>query len=166
MYAGLAAFAKHLLTMPGAPLYLDNTDVANGLWLGHITESDDVLDAEGIHGATALDVEVLTGDAAGRMGGGWWRTERMAFEFPIEQQAPNSSSNFREFATSVQMLKHWGEQLRGRRVLIRTDNITTAACINKRSSKFDTLRPLVQELLAVTKEFDLDVRASHCRAQE
>jgi hypothetical protein len=83
MYAGLAAFAKHLLTMPGAPLYLDNTDVANGLWLGHIAESDDVLDAEGIHGATALDVEVLTGDAAGRMGGGWWRTERMAFEFPI-----------------------------------------------------------------------------------
>ncbi len=158
----LSRFSLALQQLKGRPIYLNNLSTDNGIWTGIIPESDELLDADGSFGVSVEDVEVLTGDAAGSMGGGWWRHRRMAFEFEPAFRAPRASSNYRELATALEMLKRWGPEMpRGQRVLIRTDNITTAACVNKQSTKHATLRPLVSELVQLVSDLGLDVRARH-----
>jgi hypothetical protein len=163
---GLEAFAAELDGIDGRPIFLDNLNSPNGFWAGALPESDDQLDADGVEGVSAEDIEILTGDASGKMGGGWWRHERMAFEFPVDESAPFKSSNFRELKTALKMLEHWGPELQRRRVkrvLIRTDNITTAAAINKLSSRWPDLRPLAEAFADVSRRCQLQVRARHIR---
>jgi len=159
--AGMCAFEAALERLPGRPIFLENVEAANGFWEGFLPDSDDQLDADGVEGVSTEDVEVLTGDASGKMGGGWWRSKRYAFAFPPEEQAPARSSNFRELRTAVEMIRHWGPELRGRRVLLRTDNITTAASVNRLSTRHETLRPLVDELLELVQRFGIQLRARH-----
>jgi hypothetical protein len=155
-------FWRELLTSrPRRRLYLNNLTVANGFWDGEIAETDEHLDRDGGDGVSAEDVEVFTGDAAGNAGGGWWRTRRMAVPFPLSERAPLKSSNFRELKTALAMLERWGPQLRGRRILVRTDNMTTMKVINKLTTASADLKPLAERIYALATEFDIDVRARH-----
>ena len=104
---------------------------------------------------------VFTGDAAGNMGGGWWRHKRMAFVFPDDERAPCKSSNFRELKLAVAMVERWGAANSNGRILIRTDNTTTAAVVNKLVTDSPDLSPLCQRLIDVSREHNVDVKARH-----
>jgi hypothetical protein len=150
-----------LETLPSRPVYLKNVGAPSGFWTGVIAEDDEALDADGAFGISAEDIEVLTGDASGTMGGGWWRHERMAFRFQPEECAPIVSSNYRELKTAVAMLQRWGPRLRGRRVLIRTDNSTTASVVNSMSTQAPALQDLARDLYDVCREYGIIVSARH-----
>jgi hypothetical protein len=159
LLADLAWWKQELPRLRGQSIYLCNLTVANGFWRGEISENDAVLDAAG--GAPSEDVAVITTDASGYGGGAWWLLEREAWHFEQSLRAPLKSSNFRELLTAVLSLERWGPQLRGRRVLIRTDNTTTASVLNTGDTPSSLLEPLARRLFDTVKKFDLRVAGRH-----
>ncbi len=157
--ADLRWWQEHLRELAGAPVYLSNLGVACGFWKGDIGEDDAAIDAAG--GVASEDVEVVTTDASGYGGGAWLREQRAAWPFGDDISAPARSSNYRELLTAVLALERWGPLLRGRRVLIRTDNTTTASVLNRVDTRFDTLWQLAERLLAVIERYDLRVAGRH-----
>ena len=157
--ANLRWWRATLPDLEGTRMYLTNISVANGFWRGAIAETDEELDANG--GAPVEDVAVITTDASGYAGGAWWLLERAAWAFDSHLRAPNLSSNYRELLTAILSLERWGPQLGGRRVLIRTDNTTTASVVNTGDTASPLLIPLARRLFEVVKKFDLKLAARH-----
>jgi hypothetical protein len=62
---------------------------------------------------------------------------------------------------TVKALETWGERWRGGRVLFRTDNVTTAAIINKLDTSSPELEPLARAMAELARRFDVDVAARH-----
>ena len=149
----------NLPALKGATIYLANLSTANGFWKGRVTDNDAELDASG--GVASEDIDVITTDASGYGGGAWFRHDRAAWHFDSTVRSPARSSNYRELLTAILSLERWGAQLRGRRVLIRTDNKTTMAVINKGNTSADTLDGLARRLYAVTQRYDIRVAARH-----
>ena len=147
-----------LQALKGEPIFLSNLAIACGFWKGGILEDDAFLDAKTV---SAEDVEVITTDASGYGGGAWWRLLRHIWSFEEGIKAPDRSSNYRELLTAVLSFELWGEQLRGRRILLRTDNVTTMSVVNKLDSKFDTLLSLARRLWAAVERYDLHIAARH-----
>ena len=155
----LVWWRSELPRLEGKKMYLTNLAVANGFWRGTIDETDEQLDAA--DGLSGEDVVVYTTDASGYAGGAWVYLKRAAWMFDEELRAPKKSSNYRELLTAVLALERWGPEHAGRRILIRTDNMTTASVLNKGDTRWATLEGLAHRLAAVVKKYDLDVSGRH-----
>ena len=157
----LGDWLKRLAAMPGTPIYLTDLGMPSGFWKGRIPETDEELDREGNLGQSGEDVTVITGDASGRASGGWYLDRRMVHLFPPEECAPVRSSNYRELKTVLLMLQRWGAELRGRRVLVRTDNTTTACAVNRGFAKAEGLAEVAEAIRQLTSELQISLAARH-----
>ena len=93
---------------------------------------------------------------------GWTRTGwKPTRDFDKSLRAPRKSSNYRELLTAVLAVEEWGDLNRGRRVLIRTDNMTTRSVINTGDTAYHTLEPLARRLHATVVKFDIELAARH-----
>ena len=112
-----------------------------GFWTGQCKDSHAELDRTS---ETRNGIPVYTGDAAGRGGGSHYRHLRLAWVYPPHLAAPNQSSNYRELDTVLRPLRVWGRRWRKRRVLVRSDNTTAVAVVNRGG----TMQPNLAQLSA------------------
>jgi hypothetical protein len=162
--AGLAAledWKRRLEVLPSTPIYLGDLTLPSGFWKGAGVEADEILDGDGVGGRSAHDVAVLTGDASGRASGGWFEDERMVYLFEPDECAPIRSSNFRELKTVLLMLERWGDKCEGRRVLVRSDNSTTVAAVNRGCSQHEGLRELAEAIRLRCQTLNIKLAARH-----
>ena len=155
----LRGWVPRLAELAFSPLFLSNLTMPSGFWRGHLSESDETLDAA--LGESAEQVEVLTGDACGDACGGWYRHHRFVSFFPPAECAPHFSSNYRELKTVLLMLRQWGESLRGRRVLVRSDNTTTVSTVNRGFSPHPELLPLANSIHDLAQSLGISLAARH-----
>ena len=140
-----------------------------GFWRGRVRDTHEDMDAT--H-RTSEGVVVITGDASGDQGAAVTvvRPEegerRAVWEYAVEDSAPLQSSNWREMDTVVRPLEMWGAELAGQRVLVRTDNTTARAVVNRRGTNSANLLPLSERLAAVCRRHDLDVAAVHIPGEQ
>ena len=71
------------------------------------------------------------------------------------------SINWRELLGVTRVVEQYGEQLRGRKVLLETDNTSAKGAAEKLFSKSEDMQELVRRLLEAAVRFDLDVRLTH-----
>lgn len=153
-----------LASPDGRRVYLSETGLNSSFWeSAQVTAPDGDID---VSGETEHGIDVITTDASGYAGGGWYRNERFRYDFNREEAAPFSSSNWRELHTIVQAVRRWAPKLRGRRVLIRTDNSTCVSVLTRRNSKSDSLRALYLELSSVARDYNLDLAARHIPGEQ
>ncbi|XRB21013.1 reverse transcriptase domain-containing protein [Pseudoscourfieldia marina] len=136
-----------------------------GLWKGGIDVPADVEELQLCTLPSDPSVHVITTDAAGIGGGGWYGPHRFQHKYDGNSRP---TSNFRELDTAVRALELWAPCLAGvqsnpTRVLLRTDNTTTMAVFNKRASAVEAYQALIQRLNAVIDKYHLDVAAQHIR---
>jgi hypothetical protein len=121
---------------------------------------------------TSDGVVVVTGDASGDQGAAVTVVRedegerRAVWEYAEGDSAPAQSSNWRELDTVVRPLEMWGAELAGQRVLVRTDNTTARAVVNRRGTNSANLLPLSERLAAVCRRHDLDVAAVHIPGEQ
>jgi hypothetical protein len=122
----------------------------------------------------------LTTDASETGWGGWISDHPLVMQEPHRQSweplvlnkheiahgrfdnyTSTNSSNFRELTAVTQALMSFREQVRGRRVLLRSDNSTTVACTNRWTTTSTNLAGKVEELMQLTQQLDITVTAIH-----
>lgn len=154
-------FWRTALADVSRPIFLSSLKSTSGFWLGKVVDEDAVIDHTSV---TADNVPVATYDASGTAGGAWFRNLRWFWPFPAEECAPHQSSNFRELATGVKTAAVIAPILAGeghKRALLRSDNSTAVAVINKKNTRSDNLEPLLAELLEIEKKYDVLFAARH-----
>ena len=157
--ASLARFSDSLSSPEGRRVYLLDTGFNSSFWHSSlVTSPDDVIDDLGV---TEQGIDVITTDASGYAGGAWFKHQRFRYAFDSCDASPHSSSNWRELHTIVQAVRRWASELRGRRVLVRTDNSTCVSVITRRTSKSPELRKLYLELSEICHEHSIDLAARH-----
>ena len=129
-----------------------------GFWTGQCKDSHAELDRTS---ETRNGIPVYTGDAAGRGGGSHYRHLRLAWVYPPHLAAPNQSSNYRELDTVLRPLRVWGRRWRKRRVLVRSDNTTAVAVVNRGGTMQPNLAQLSAAIQEVCRELDIDLAAIH-----
>ena len=139
-------------------IYLSRHPLTSGFWKGLVREDDALLDRTS---ETEEGIIVFTTDASGFGGGGWWKNERLHKFYTIEEGPKYRSSNWREMDMVKSSLEHWGEQWRGRRVLVRCDNSVTVSSIQKGRVKVKTLHTLFSQLTEVCAKYDINLAARH-----
>ena len=75
-----------------------------------------------------------------------------------EQRRP---INWRELLGIVRVVEVWGARMRGRAVLIETDNLTAWWAARRCSAKSPDMRELVRRLLTLCELHDVDLRLTH-----
>ena len=155
----LRDWTPRLAELALSPLFLSNLTMPSGFWRGHLSESDEAIDAA--HGKSVEQVEVLTGDACGDACGGWYKHHRFVSFFPPAECSPHFSSNYRELKTVLLMLRQWGESLRDCRVLVRSDNTTTVSSVNRGFSPYPDLGPVADEIHALAHSLGIRLAARH-----
>ena len=158
---GIAA----LLTQPAQlrRRYYPHSDPAlAGFWKGQCVDSHAYMDQ---YSRTSNGVPVITGDASGTGWGVHYDGKRALGAYSVADAAPNRSSNWRELDTAVKGLEKWGGTMRAGpgegRALVRSDNSTTVAVINKQATSSAHLVPLLRKLRGVCEEHGLEVAALH-----
>ena len=71
------------------------------------------------------------------------------------------SINWRELLGIVRVLTTYGEELRGRSVLIEGDNTASLAAAESQTSKAHDSQELVRRLVELIERYDLEVRFTH-----
>jgi hypothetical protein len=69
--------------------------------------------------------------------------------------------NWRELLGVVRVCEVWGARLRGRTLLIETDNMAAKGAAGKLSSKAADMQELVRRLYAFAEEYDFELRVTH-----
>jgi hypothetical protein len=140
--------------------YLDGTLAQNGFWKGvtDYTHAEmDLLQTAG------RGIPVVTSDAAGTSGGRFLYDSRKIKHYPPEHQAPLKSSNFREFDMVVEGVTDpsWAPAFAGGRLLVRTDNTTSASIVNRQGTMATELSGLSTELTDFCRVNNIDLAAVH-----
>ena len=111
-----------------------------------------------------LGVAVVAGTDASGWGYGnlvWLdghRSETQLRFTSIEQGKP---INWRELLGSVRIVETWGRQLRGRTLLIETDNMSARCAAGGMKSKAEDMQELVRRLLAACEDNEIELRMTH-----
>ena len=155
----LRSWVPRLENLVQAPIFLTNLAMPNGFWRGAISETDENIDAH--FGSSQESVEVITGDASGDAGGGWYGHRRLVHFYPPDECDPAQSSNFRELKIVLLMLQEWGELLRGKRVLVRSDNTTTVSVVNRGVSTATCLQDLGDTIYTLAQNLGIQLAARH-----
>ncbi len=113
---------------------------------------------------------MITRDATGT---GWsvhYDGKHALGAYSSEDAAPKRPSKWRELDTAVKGLEKWGETMRAGpgegRALVRSDNSTTVAVINKQATSSAHLVPLLRKLRGVCEKHGLEVAALHIPGKE
>ena len=117
-------------------------------------------------GLTTCGCPVITTDASGFGGGAWGPGFRYQFTFPENQQAPNKSSNWREFATILRTIEQRAPYLKNKKILVRTDNIVSMFIIQKQASMALEFNHMYQRLAAILLEYNIELAVRHVRGKD
>ena len=108
----------------------------------------------------AVDTVIAT-DACLQGAGGTCGKEYFRFTFPQELKDKVSGINQLEAITVVMALKLWGPSLRGLKFVIRCDNQTTVAVINKGSAHEEFLQACAREIAFLACKYEFEMNAVH-----
>lgn len=86
-------------------------------------------------------------------------SERMAGMWTESEAA--HSSNWRELSTVRLALDHWGSKLAGKSVLVRSDNTTTIAYVNRFGGRYKDLLSVATALLTSSWALGMELKAVH-----
>lgn len=154
----LQAWVELLQELPQRPFFLSHHPGTSGFWKGLVSDTDPDIDCRLI---TSVGIPVFTTDASGPRGGAWYLSSRLSFRF--NEIDCKRSSNWRELYTILHALERWGPQLAqgGPRVLVRTDNASAVAAVNRAYSTSADLNALAQRITAVAAGHGLVLAARH-----
>ena len=114
---------------------------------------------EGVAGEAAVTGTDASGWGAGQLAWIDGGREEVQLEFTsAEQRRP---INWRELLGILRVFEHFGARLRGRLVLVETDNMSAKGAAEKRASKAEDSQELVRRLLEVCEEHDIELRVCH-----
>ena len=69
--------------------------------------------------------------------------------------------NVLELKTVEVAMKIWGPHLRGKHIIVRSDNSATVSALNKGSSRSEEMLSIVQNLFWLSVEFDFKLTSKH-----
>ena len=71
------------------------------------------------------------------------------------------SINWRELLGVLRVVEQYGPQLRGRKILLETDNTSAKGAADKMFSKSEDMQELVRRLLEVSQQHDIEIQFTH-----
>ena len=87
------------------------------------------------------------------------RRAETVLRFSLAERA--RSINWRELLGIVRVVEQFGEELRGRSLLVEGDNTSSIAAASNESSKAEDSQELVRRLVELIERYDLSVRFTH-----
>ena len=107
------------------------------------------------------DLQFFT-DASGEIGcGGFFQGQWFQGRWPVEVVRLKRSIAWLEFFPVVVAIVIWGNSLKGKRIIIRSDNAAVVAIINKQSSKCSEIMKLVRFFVLQCLKFNVSFSARH-----
>jgi hypothetical protein len=107
------------------------------------------------------DVQLFT-DASGCIGfGGFFQVKWFKGEWPADVHAFNHSIAWLEFFPIVAAIVLWGGLLKGKRIILRSDNAAVVAIVNKQTSKCPEIMKLVRFFILQCLKSNLAFSARH-----
>jgi len=114
--------------------------------------------------APELGVAVVAGTDASGWGYGnlvWLDGHRSETQLRFTSVEQGKPINWRELLGSVRIVETWGRQLRGRTLLIETDNMSARGAAGKMRSKAEDMQELIRRLLAACEANEIELRVTH-----
>ena len=114
--------------------------------------------------AAELGTAVVAGTDASGWGYGnlvWLDGHRAETQLRFTSVEQGKPINWRELLGIVRIAETWGAQLRGRTLLIETDNMCAYGAAGKMRSKAEDMQELVRRLLATCEANDIELRMTH-----
>ena len=111
-----------------------------------------------------LGVAVVAGTDASGWGYGnlvWLDGHRSETQLRFTSIERGKPINWRELLGSVRIVETWGRQLRGRTLLIETDNMSARCAAGGMKSKAEDMQELVRRLLAACEDNEIELRMTH-----
>ena len=111
-----------------------------------------------------LAVAAITGTDASGWGTGqlaWVDGQRLESQLEFTHAERRRPINWRELLGIVRIVEQFGSLLRGRAVLIETDNMAAKGSAAKRSSKAEDMQELVRRLVAACELHRIRLRLTH-----
>ena len=111
-----------------------------------------------------LAVAAITGTDASGWGTGqlaWVDGQRLESQLEFTHAERRRPINWRELLGVVRIVEQFGSLLRGRAVLIETDNMAAKGSAAKRSSKAEDMQELVRRLVAACELHRIRLRLTH-----
>ena len=107
---------------------------------------------------------VITGTDASDLGCGavaWLAGAREEFQQlwgPFEKSLP---INMRELIGATRILEHWGPRLKGKKVILESDNMATVWCVRRRHARTDLMAEQLRRLYTVAARWDIEISIIH-----
>ena len=111
-----------------------------------------------------LAVAAITGTDASGWGTGqlaWVDGQRVETQLEFTHAERRRPINWRELLGIVRIVEQFGSLLRGRVVLIETDNMAAKGAASKRSSKAEDMQELVRRLVDACEKHQIKLRMTH-----
>ena len=106
------------------------------------------------------DINFFT-DASSTLGfGGFFQGDWFKGEWPAEAKQKHSIA-WLEFFPVVATVAIWGHSLKGKRIIIRSDNAAVVSIINKQSSKCPAIMKLVRFFVLQCLKYNLSFHSRH-----
>ena len=107
------------------------------------------------------DLQLFT-DASSTIGfGGYFQGQWFNGVWPLQTKVSTPSIAWLEFFPVVVALTLWGQQLKGKRILIRSDNAAVVSIVNTQSSKCPRIMNLVRFFVLKCLNNNVSFRARH-----
>lgn len=110
--------------------------------------------------------EILATDSCLNGCGGVLGSEYFHSKFPSFIQEQNLHINALELLTIVVALKVWGSKLRGRRIMVLCDNISSCLVLNKGITRCQFMQTCLREICYLSAVFEFEIRAKHIKGVE
>lgn len=103
-------------------------------------------------------------DASGTWGlGGVWGGKTLSQRWGLDRSSEHIGAL--ELEAVLTCLKHWGGELKGRKVLVRCDNVQAVIAINKGASRKPALRDTLMHMALLGLEHQFEVKALHIKGE-
>jgi hypothetical protein len=107
------------------------------------------------------DLQLFT-DASGEIGfGGYFDGKWFQGEWPVACKAAKHSIAWLEFFPVVVAIVLWGDLLKGKRIIIRSDNAAVVAILNKQTSKCPAIMSLLRFFVLQCLKYNVAFSARH-----
>ena len=119
-----------------------------------------------IRDETAQEPGVISGTDASDWGKGqaiWLSGEREIFQHVFTEAEKRHPINFRELAGCVRILEQWGPRLRGRRLILETDNMAAMWAIRRGRARTGAMAEQLRRLFTMAAQWGVKIKIMHTR---
>jgi len=128
-------------------------------WSAHLESRNSVM-----IGKPPTAEAVVAGTDASNFGCGelvWLNGQRAEVMLRFTHAEVRRPINWRELLGIVRVVEVWGAELKGKRLLIETDNMAAKCSAAKGSSKAEDMQELVRRLVEECERWDIDLKLTH-----